>query len=204
MIDKQDVDENAESGTSSAIHPARGNDDNVKAGKAHGFALIDLIFVCGIIGLLCGIALPRMLTARQSAGAASALGSLRSINSGELTYALTCGNGFYSPNLTQLGVPPAGSREPFLSPNLTTADTIIKGGYSITLSGTPFAGAPGTCNGLAAGDAAQGFKSGADPVEPTNPRFFGSNASGSLFEDTATLYATMPEVGEPPSGRPVR
>ena len=65
----------------------------MRAGKAQGFALIDLIFVCGIIGLLCGIALPRLLLARQSAGSAAAIGSMRSINSAELTYALTCGSG---------------------------------------------------------------------------------------------------------------
>ena len=39
--------------------------------KEQGFALIDLIFVCGIIGLLCSIALPRLLLAKQAAGAAS-------------------------------------------------------------------------------------------------------------------------------------
>ena len=76
--------------------------------KAHGFALIDLIFVCGMIGLLSSIAVPKMLMARQSAAAASAIGSLRAINSGELTYALTCASGFYAPNLTTLGAPPAG------------------------------------------------------------------------------------------------
>jgi len=177
----------------------------VKAvGKAHGFALLDLIFVCGIIGLLCGIALPRILVARQSAGAASAIGSLRSINSSELTFALTCGNGFYSPNLTRLGVAPPGSREPFLSPNMTASDSVIKSGYTITVEGTPFAGAPPTCNGLAAGEAAQGFRSGADPTEPTNPRFFASNSNGSIFEHDASLFASMPEVGEPPSGHVVR
>ena len=78
--------------------------------KAHGFALIDLIFVCGIIGLLASIALPRLLAAQQSAGAASAIGSMRAINSAQLTFALTCGSGFYAPDLPTLGTPPPGSR----------------------------------------------------------------------------------------------
>jgi type II secretory pathway pseudopilin PulG len=172
----------------------------VRAGKAHGFALIDLIFVCGIIGLLCGIAAPRLLQAKNSAGAASAIGSLRSINSGQLTFALTCGNGFYAPNLTTLGMPPSGSQEPFLTPNLTTSDTLTRSGYVMTMEGTPFAGAPATCNGLAAGQAAQGFRTGADPTEPTNPRFFSSNSNGSIYEHTAPLFSSMPEVGEPPVG----
>jgi len=37
--------------------------------KKNGFALIDLIFTIGIIGVLCTIALPRLLLAKQSAGA---------------------------------------------------------------------------------------------------------------------------------------
>ncbi len=173
----------------------------MRAGRAqHGFALIDLIFVCGIIGLLCGIALPRLLQAKQSAGAASAIGSLRSINSGQLTFALTCGNGFYAPKLTSLGVAPPGSQEPFLTPNLTSSDSITRSGYILTMEGTAFAGSPATCNGLAAGEAAQGFRAGADPTEPTNLRFFSSNASGSIYEHNVSLFPSMPEVGEPPVG----
>jgi type II secretory pathway pseudopilin PulG len=176
----------------------------VKIGKAQGFALIDLIFVCGIIGLLSGIALPRLLMARQTAYAASAIGSMRAINSAELTYALTCGNGFYAPNLTTLGTPPPGSIEPFLAGGLTGADTVTKSGYVVQLSGTAYPGAPATCNGLGPGDAAQAFKASADPAEPTNWRFFAINASGTIYEDSASLWAGMPEVGEPASGHVYR
>ena len=77
--------------------------------KAQGFALIDLIFVCGMIGLLSSIAVPKLVMAKQSAGAASALGSMRTIGSAQLSYALTCGNGFYAPTLTTLGTPPPGT-----------------------------------------------------------------------------------------------
>ena len=172
--------------------------------KAHGFALIDLIFVCGMIGLLSSIAVPKMLMARQSAAAASAIGSLRAINSGELTYALTCASGFYAPNLTTLGAPPAGSHEPFITPGLGIADTVTKANYIFQLSGTAYASAPGTCNGLAGGLAAQAYKAGADAAEPTNPRFFATNASGQIFEDTASLFAAMPEVDPPASGHILR
>ena len=73
--------------------------------QAQGFALIDLIFVCGIIGVLASMAVPRLLLARQAAGSASAIGSMRAINSAELTYALSCGSGFYAPNLFRIGIP---------------------------------------------------------------------------------------------------
>src|SRR5436309_1824776 len=46
---------------------------------SRGFALIDLIFVCGIIGVLVGIAIPRLTAAKAAAGAVAAVGSLRAI-----------------------------------------------------------------------------------------------------------------------------
>ena len=172
--------------------------------KAQGFALIDLIFVCGIIGLLCSIALPRLMLAKQSAGAASAIGSMRAINSGQLTFALTCGSGFYAPNLTTLGTAPAGSSEPFIGGDLGAADTVTKSSYVIQMSATAYGGAPSTCNGLAPGLAGQGFIASADPADSRNPRFFGTNANSLIYEHTATLFSIMPEVGDPPAGHTLR
>ncbi len=171
--------------------------------QAQGFALIDLIFVCGLIGILCAIALPRLLLAKQAAGAASAIGSMRAINSAELTYALTCGSGFYAPSLTTLGTPPPGSNEAFITPGLSAADVVQKSGYTLRLTAAAYAGAPATCNGLAPGAAGQGFRAGADSLEPTNVRFFATNASALIFENVTSLFAAMPEVGEPAAGHPL-
>ena len=172
--------------------------------KAQGFALIDLLFVCGIIGVLSGVALPKLLSAKQAAGAASAIGAMRAINSAELTYAITCGNGFYAPNLTTLGTPPPGSQEPFISPNMSGSDVVTRSGYTIQLTAEPYAGSPGTCNGLDPDAAGQGFRAGADPTQPTNVRFFATNATNMIYEDIVTLFASMPEIGEPGSGHPLR
>jgi type II secretory pathway pseudopilin PulG len=173
--------------------------------KSAGFALIDVIFVCAIISILCTIALPKMLLARQSAGAASAIGSMRAINSSELTFALTCGNGFYAPDLTSLGTAPPGSREGFISPTLGSGgNSVNHSGYIIQVEGAPFAGAPPSCNGLGPGATSQGFRAGADALEPTNPRFFATNANGQIYEHTSTFFATMPEVGEPATGHVLR
>jgi type IV pilus assembly protein PilA len=171
--------------------------------KAHGFALIDLVFVCGIIGLLSSIALPKMLLARQTAAAASAIGSLRAINSAQLTYALTCASGFYAPNLSTLGTVPPGSNDAFVGFGLGAADTVTKTNYIFQMTGTAYPAAPASCNGLAVGQAAEGYKAGADATEPGNPRFFSTNSTGTIWEDTGTLFATTPEVDPPPSGRPI-
>ena len=188
-------------GTAQALHPFGGRAHHLPIRKAQGFALIDVIFVCGIIGLLASIALPRLMLARQTASSASAIGSMRVIDSAQLTYALTCGSGFYAPNLTTLGTPPPGSNEPFINVGLGSADTILKSAYTITMSALPYAGAPGSCNGLAIGAAGQGFSASADPTEANNLRYFGTNASNIIYEHISTLSASMPESGPPPVGQ---
>jgi type II secretory pathway pseudopilin PulG len=171
--------------------------------KAQGFALIDLIFVCGIIGVLASIAVPRLTTARSSADAASAIGSMRAISSAQLTFALTCGAGFYAPNLSTLGTAPAGSNQGFVGGGLGAADTITKARYIIQLDATAYGGAPSSCNGLAGGRAGQGYRAAADPAASENPRFFATNADGLIVEDTSSLFALMPETGLPAAGRPL-
>ena len=172
--------------------------------KANGFALIDILFVCAIMGVLATIALPRMLLARQSAGAASAIGSMRVLHSAQLTFALTCGGGFYAPNLTTLGQAPAGSQAAFVSPNLATGNIVTRAGYNIQLKGNAFPGAPGSCNGLAVGAAAQSWNAFADPTSSDNTRYFATNVNGSIWEHNATLNGQLPEVGESPVGHLLR
>ncbi len=169
-----------------------------------GYTLIDLLFVIGMILVLSIIALPRLLAAKQSASAASAIASMRAISSAQLTFALTCGGGFYAPNLTTLGTAPPGSREAFISAGLGTSDMVTKSGYIIRLTSTPFAMAPASCNGLAMGGAGQAFAAAADPAEPSNTRFFATNANAQIYEFTSSLFGLMPEIGPPPVGQPIR
>jgi type II secretory pathway pseudopilin PulG len=174
----------------------RGRDDK-------GFALIDLLFVCGIIGVLSAIALPRLLSARTSATSASAIATMRSVGTAQLAFALSCGSGYYAPDLPSLAKPPAGSTTGFIGPDLGSGPTVDKSGYTIQMTGTSMAGAPDTCNLLGPDNGAQAFRAGADPADVTNPRFFGTNALGSIYEDTSSLFATMPENATPPSGHPI-
>ena len=170
-----------------------------------GFTLIDMMFVVGLIGLLMTLAIPGLMRARGAAQVSSAVGTLRTVNSAQLSYAITCGLGFYSPDFQTLGVKPPAAMEAFLAPELTSAPTFAKSGYTFSMAGTPLAGAPATCNGLAAGGASPGYAIVADPLDPTPPaRFFGTNADGVLYEDTTSLAAVMPEGGPPPSGAPIK
>lgn len=171
----------------------------------HGFTLIDMLFVIALVGLLSVLALPGILRARGAAQSSSALGTMRAINSGQLSYAITCGLGFYAPDLPTLGVRPPASSDAFLPDGLTGAATIIRHGYTFTVTGTPLAGAPATCNGLAPGQAAPGYSVVADPIDTgATGRHFGTNAEGILYEHTATLGGIMPEGGVPIAGSPVK
>ena len=169
-----------------------------------GFAIIDLLFVCAIISIISGIALPRLMAARGSAQAASAIGSMRVIGTSQVTFAITCGSGFYAPNLTALGKVPLGALDGFISPDLSSADTLIKSDYTIQMDATAFGGAPDTCNALGVGQTGQAFRAAADPLEPSNTRFFAINAGNTIWEDRMSLWASMPEAGDPPSGAPIK
>jgi competence protein ComGC len=170
-----------------------------------GFAIVDLLFVCGIIGILSGIALPRLMTARGAATSASAIGSIRVIGSGEVTFAITCGNGFYAPSLTTLAKPPAGSNDGFLKGDLGSADLVVKSGYQFQVSATAFGGSPDSCNAIGAGTTGLAFKVSGDPLDvPNNTRFFASNAGMVIWEDNSSLWTTMPEAGDAPSGHPIK
>jgi hypothetical protein len=169
-----------------------------------GFTLIDLLFVIAMIGLLSTLAIPGLMRAKSSAYSASALGTIKVVNSAQLSFAITCGLGFYSPDFQTLGVRPPGTPDAFLAPEMSAGPTFIKSGYNFSMAGVGLQGAPGSCNGLGPGAAAAGYAVVGDPLDASPPaRFLGSNADGVIWEDTSTLSATMPETGAPPSGQPI-
>ncbi len=169
-----------------------------------GFTLIDLLFVIALLGLVSTLAIPGLMRARVSAQSASALGTIKVVNSAQLSFAITCGLGFYSPDFPTLGTPPPASTEGFLAGELASGPTFIKSGYMFSMAGVGLAGAPPSCNGLAGGAASAGYAIVADPLDATPPgRYFGSNSDGGTWEDTASFSSTMPEAGRPPSGHPI-
>ncbi len=95
-----------------------------------GFSLIELLIVVAIILIIAAIAIPNLLRSRIAANQASAIGSCRVINTAEVSFASTYGNG-YSTSLLQLG-PPSG---PVATPSAAgLIDSVLaagaKSGYS--------------------------------------------------------------------------
>jgi type II secretory pathway pseudopilin PulG len=169
-----------------------------------GFTLIDLLFTASLICTVATMALPNLVRAKGAAQAASAIATLRVVNSAQLSYAVTCGSGFYAPTFPTLGVAPPGAPAAFLPPELSSGAAFLKQGYSFNMTGTALAGAPGSCNGLAPGAASPGYAAIADPLDPVgNPRFYGTNADGTIYVAASTFAGVMPDSGPSPMGAPI-
>ena len=174
----------------------------------HGFTLIELLIVVALIGIIAAIAVPGLLRARMAGNEASAIGSIRAINSSQHAYMASCGHGFYASKLTILGDPPP-TLAGFISPDLGSADVIDKSGYELTMeAGTDSITAPGDgCNPLGvAADLTSSYWMANQPLSSqTGSRWFWSNALGTIYQDTSDVFDAETVGNDRPAvGRPLQ
>jgi type IV pilus assembly protein PilA len=136
--------------------------------KQKGFSLIELLIVVAIILIIAAIAIPNLLRARIAANEASAVGSVRTLNTAQISYNSAYPTVGFASVLTALGgttcTPPNSTSACLIDTQLASG---TKSGYQFALSGV--AGAPAATYSIIA-----------SPLVPnqTGVRYFCSFADG--------------------------
>ena len=137
--------------------------------KNKGFSLIELLIVVAIILIIAAIAIPNLLRSRMAANEASAVGSIRTVNTSSVTYSTTYPDVGYPTTLAQLAPSAAAS-----SSAADLIDSVLAGGtksgYSFTMTAGAGASTPQTTYTVAAA-----------PVSTSSgTRYFFSDQSGVI------------------------
>jgi type IV pilus assembly protein PilA len=102
--------------------------------KQKGFSLIELLIVVAIILIIAAIAIPNLLRSKMAANEASAVGSLRTMNTASIAFSTSYGN--FPTKLADLGPVAAGTNASSTSADLLDAvlakDPSSKSGYTFT------------------------------------------------------------------------
>jgi type IV pilus assembly protein PilA len=147
--------------------------------KENGFSLIELLIVVAIILIIAAIAIPNLLRARIAANEASAVGSVRTINTAQVAYNSAYPTIGFAANLSNLTGTCTGSVLP-ASNGACLIDTVLAGGtksgYSFTMAN--YGGTP-----------AGGYETDAKPTtsNQTGVRYFCSNSDSVVRYGSAAF-----------------
>jgi type IV pilus assembly protein PilA len=136
-----------------------------------GFSLIELLIVVAIILIIAAIAIPNLLQARVAANEASAVASLRTINTAEISYNSSYPTVGFAPTLAAMGGTNCDAPD---QNGACLVDSMLAGG---TKNGYTF-----TAAGIGT-DPTGGYLAVASPISGSGNRSFCSTESGTINYD---------------------
>jgi type IV pilus assembly protein PilA len=145
--------------------------------KENGFSLIELLIVVAIILIIAAIAIPNLLRARIAANEASAVASIRTVNTAMISYNSAYPTVGFASNLSTLGgtscSPPTSAGGCLIDSQLASG---TKSGYSFSALGS-------------GGPPAGTYQVVGTPITPnqTGTRYFCSFGDAVVRYSTATL-----------------
>jgi type IV pilus assembly protein PilA len=149
-----------------------------------GFSLIELLIVVAIILIIAAIAIPNLLRSRMAANEASAVGSLRTINTACVTYSTTYNTVGYPPSLASLG--PSATAT---SSSADLVDSVLAAG---TKSGYTFVFTQDATN-----TPSTGYTVTADPQNR------GTTGQSGFFSDQSGVIRKNPAAGATSTSTPL-
>ncbi len=153
--------------------------------KSKGFSLIELLVVIAIILIIAAIAIPNLLRSRIAANEASAVNSLRMVNTAEITYASANPTIGFAADLATLG--PSSTNAALLDNVLGAASP---GGAGPGAAANPKSGYNLYIGSTGGSNPVSTYSAHADPIIPsqTGTRYFFIDASG-VIRYNATIIA---------------
>ncbi len=155
-----------------------------------GFTLVELLIVVALMGILAALSAPFLIAAKVASNEASAIGSMKAINSAQAAYSSSCGGNYYTTTINTL-----------VSGNFVSVDVVLlpKSGFTVSLG--PGATAAAGADDCLGEPTQTGYYATAVPVGPeAGRRGFATNNAGIVWEDRTGAAPTEPFSTTPTIG----